>query len=145
MENIKIVEVKLIERRRPRIQSYIFHSNDRARLGQRAYNARMREHASTTRVYVWPRGETVMENIINRRNRPHEAYRPPRSARAPRCWLHREDQVESVRRVQDVSVQPGIRAGSAAGRTRRAHRRSHHSGVNFKQGTSTSNRGKFEP
>jgi len=29
-----------------------------------------------TRVYVWPERETVMENLVNRRSRPYNEWRP---------------------------------------------------------------------
>jgi len=31
---------------------------------------------SKTRVFVWPKGESIMENLQNRRNRPHAAMKP---------------------------------------------------------------------
>jgi hypothetical protein len=34
-----------------------------------------REFNRKTRVYVWPEGETLMENLQNRRGRPHTVYR----------------------------------------------------------------------
>jgi len=31
--------------------------------------------SSKARLYIWPQGETIMENLVNRRHRPYVAYR----------------------------------------------------------------------
>jgi hypothetical protein len=35
----------------------------------------VREFNSKSRIYVWERGETIMQNLLNRRNRPTKLYR----------------------------------------------------------------------
>lgn len=34
-----------------------------------------RRRAKKARIYIWPKGESIMENLQNRRDRPHTAYR----------------------------------------------------------------------
>jgi hypothetical protein len=30
---------------------------------------------AATRIYIWPKGETILENLMNRRDRPYTTYR----------------------------------------------------------------------
>jgi hypothetical protein len=34
-----------------------------------------REYSKQTRIYVWPQGETIMENLMNRKQREHTVYK----------------------------------------------------------------------
>ena len=72
---IKIKKISVSERRRPRMH-YDTLPNMSARPQQRQYNSDMNEYKSTTRVYVWPEGETLLDNLCNRRSRPFKAYKP---------------------------------------------------------------------
>lgn len=48
----------------------------RLRGGRMAVTGRnIREFNQASRVYVWPEGESIMENLLNRRNRPYKEYR----------------------------------------------------------------------
>ena len=38
-------------------------------------NAPYKEWAKQTRIYVWPQGETIMDNLMNRKQRPHTTYK----------------------------------------------------------------------
>lgn len=68
---MKIVNVKVHERRRPKV-GY----NHRGRALIREHQADMREHFGPTRVYVRPTTYSVMENLLNRRNRPWKVWKP---------------------------------------------------------------------
>lgn len=35
-----------------------------------------REYYSHSRVYIWPKGETILENLVERRTRPYNKWRP---------------------------------------------------------------------
>lgn len=46
------------------------------------FNARTRRHEerrlranSKSRVFIWPKNESVMDNLVNRRDRPHDAWK----------------------------------------------------------------------
>jgi len=38
-------------------------------------NAPFKEWVKQTRIYVWPQGETIMDNLMNRKQRPHTIYK----------------------------------------------------------------------
>lgn len=38
-------------------------------------NVSYREWVKQTRIYVWPRGESIMENLMNRKQREHTVYK----------------------------------------------------------------------
>ena len=48
----------------------------RGRNGRQYVSGRnVREFYQASRVYVWPRGESILENLCNRRSRPYTEYR----------------------------------------------------------------------
>jgi len=43
---------------------------------QESYSDRKREpYKYRNKMYIWPEGETIMENLMNRRDRPHTFYK----------------------------------------------------------------------
>jgi len=38
-------------------------------------NVTWREYSKQTRIYVWPKGETIMQNLMNRKQREHTVYK----------------------------------------------------------------------
>ena len=43
---------------------------------QESYSDRKREpYKYKNKMYIWPEGETIMENLMNRRDRPHTFYK----------------------------------------------------------------------
>lgn len=60
--NLVVGKIGLSPRRRPNMQS-------------RYWRSEMKEFEQHTRVYFSPEGETIWDNLANRRRRPHQEYR----------------------------------------------------------------------
>lgn len=75
--NIKITEVDVIHRRAPLSKDYYeTKRNGSARFMQREWSKDHTEFKSTTRVYVWPKGQNIWENLMARGSEPYKAYKP---------------------------------------------------------------------
>ena len=68
---------------------------------------------SKTRIYVWPKDESVMENLTNRRDRPVEVWRPIALAAANMCGLHPKGR--TVAEVIAWSQKAGCSCGCSPG------------------------------
>jgi hypothetical protein len=44
-------------------------------INNRESYANWRDYSKQTRIYVWPRGETIMQNLMNRKQREHTVYK----------------------------------------------------------------------
>ena len=42
---------------------------------KREFNSSWRDYSKQTRIFVWPEGESIMDNLANRRQRPHTTYK----------------------------------------------------------------------
>lgn len=71
---MKIAEVKVRERQHPKMRFWQF-PNGRSKPLRRDYNSDCAEYDQTTRVYVWPKNENILENLTNRQNRPYKEYK----------------------------------------------------------------------
>lgn len=75
MENITIKKVSVHTRRHPKMQ-YVTTHNGGSKALLRDYNKDMNEYNEPTRVYVNPSNYSIMENFLNRTNRPWKLWKP---------------------------------------------------------------------
>ena len=74
---------------------------------KRDHEVRRLQSRSKTRVFVWPKGESIMENLQNRRNRPHTAMKPFALRAAEALGV----QVESISWSQNAGCSCGCSPG----------------------------------
>jgi len=74
---MKIANIQVIERSSPESRKFFeVQPNNSVKFRRREWNKARTEHKNPTRVYVWPKGEALLDNIMERHNRPYELYRP---------------------------------------------------------------------
>lgn len=61
----KIEEIQITVKRISKMQKTVDYSDRRS----------LQEYNANTRVYIWPEGETVIDNLMNRKSRPYNIYK----------------------------------------------------------------------